>query len=787
MKKPWNPETPNMGLEALEKDAQRYRRPWYWLLVLAAAALLATWLVIGNARSRSDQNDRQFASSQQLRLALMEQRVDNYFGAADQLVSVGAETLSGIRNDVPQASKLVTAMFRSRNDTRVYGVGSFYAPFAFDGHSQLFSIYDHLWDTFTDKNHDRFDRFRPGGLDEIVSSGDGSIAADDYTRLPWYKRATAARGDTVYEGPYQEDGRSFISTLKAFYRGRSLLGVMTVDSLTETFKQDLNAAVASGDIAWVESSHRGHWLLGTAPLPKDSSARIDSVIPLRYTGAYIHLSSDDSALSAANHRIFEDSLALIVAIWSIAAFLAVGLTQRWRARESTRALELERAHLESEIAIGKKIQVELHKAAYTDDLTGLPNRAAFLEEASSAIAQTGSVPTHAVFFIDLDRFNLINATLGHFTGDELLKMAGMRLRAALPPPASIARLGGDEFVVVMPMTPPDVGATAEHILACLREPMLLGGRITHSSASIGVVLVEPSYREPEELLRDVDIALHEAKASGRACYAIFDTKMRSQVTAESNLENDLRRAIERHEFVPYYQPVVETNSGAVISLEALVRWRRPAGDVVDAVEFVGYAERRGLIDAIDALVLEAVCRDSAALFARFPDASVAVNISAAHLTAPGLAAAVDGVLRAHSVSPARIKLEITETAIMTNAGQARATLELLQRNGIQIVLDDFGSGHSSLAYLHRLPIAGLKIDRSFITPLASDRQAVAIVRSIVALAKTLDLYTIAEGVETADQLAILKELGVRHAQGFLFSRALPLPELLRYHTESTAS
>jgi EAL domain-containing protein (putative c-di-GMP-specific phosphodiesterase class I) len=258
------------------------------------------------------------------------------------------------------------------------------------------------------------------------------------------------------------------------------------------------------------------------------------------------------------------------------------------------------------------------------------------------------------------------------------------------------------------------------------------------------------------------------------------------VSADSDLDIDLRNAIERHEFVPYYQPIMNIQTREVISFEALVRWNRPKRGVVGAGDFIVFAESRGLVDAIDTSVLDDVCRDAAALFERFPNATVAVNISAGHLTAPGLAQSVARSLSACKVAPERIRLEITETAIMSNATLARATLDQLRQNGMQIVLDDFGAGHSSLAYLHRLPIAGLKIDRSFVEPLATDPQAVAIVRSIVALAQTLGLYTVAEGVETVEQLDVLAGLGVPYAQGFFFSPAVALAALLQSSAQSAA-
>jgi diguanylate cyclase (GGDEF)-like protein len=727
------------------------------LPVLGIIALIATSMLVSNARSRMLQNDRQFESAQQLRLQEIEIRVDDYFSKAIQLVGTGAEALTPVHGDTAAVKRIVAELFRSRRSSQIFGAGVFYAPDAFDGKPGPFSVYDSVL------AHGRIE----------LSMFDPRVRP--YTRYRWYQRAAkAGPNNTIFDGPYIEEGISYISTVLAFDQDGHLAGVVAVDTLTQTFKnEDLMARqLGRGEIAWVESSTRGRWLLGTARLPKNGDL-IDRVIPLRYTGAYIHLSGDASALHAANARIVNGTAAFASATWLFASVLALALMQSWRSRERAQVLEQERGRLETQIAVGKQVEAELRKAALTDALTNLPNRAAFLERASAIIADPGE-RKHAVLFIDLDRFNMVNETLGHLSGDELLKMIAERLRSALDQEAWVARLGGDEFVVIAPVEPPPAGALADCVLTALREPLLLGGRLVYSTASIGVLVVDSSYGRPEELLRDSDIAMYEAKHRGRGCYIVFDEAMRRQVAAQSDLENALRRAIRRHEFLPYYQPIVDVGSQEPVSFEALVRWERPGRGIVEASEFIPYAERCGLVDAIDDTVLEGVCNDAVELFERFPNATVQVNLSAAHLNVPGLADAIDAVLNSHGVSPSRIKLEITETAIMSDADRAQATLQALRQKGLQIVVDDFGAGHSSLAYLHRLPIAGLKIDRSFVAPLAQDEQAVAIVRSIVALASTLGLYTVAEGVETGAQLDILRQLGVAHAQGFFFSPAVAL-------------
>ena len=389
-----------------------------------------------------------------------------------------------------------------------------------------------------------------------------------------------------------------------------------------------------------ESSHRGRWLLGTDRLPADTSQRRELVQLLRFTGGYLHLSTNAAPLIAKERQIRSTALVYGAVVWIFAAILGAAVVRGWRTRAANLALELQSARLENELAVGKKVEGELRKAAYTDALTSLPNRAVFLERASEAIARVAEGKNrYAVFFIDLDRFNMINDTLGHFAGDELLKLIATRLRTDLPAEALVARLGGDEFLVLAETSVGDAGVFADQILASLHEPMLLGGRAVYTNASIGIVPLDEAYERPEEVLRDADIAMYAAKVRGRNGYAIFDAAMRQKVSADSDLDSDLRNAIERSEFVPYYQPIVSIATRTVISFEALVRWNRPTRGAIAASEFIEFAEAHGLVDAIDAHVLDDVCADAAALFEHFPDATVAVNVSAAHLTAPGFARA----------------------------------------------------------------------------------------------------------------------------------------------------
>ena len=755
-----------MGLEALDVVERQYRPPWYWLAVLGVVACIATWLIVANGRSRIQSNDRQFADSQAVRLSKVAIDLDDYFGQAIQLVAAGAQTLSPV-HDRASAAHIVAELFRSRRDKDVFGLGAFYERDAAEAGGRLAAIYDEVG---------------PGG--RMLENGQTAHDAD-YTQYHWYRRAAAAApGDVVFDGPFDEDGKSFISTLQALRRNGKLAGVMAVDILTPRFIALMTAHLQSGDVGWIESSSRSRRLMSTVAMPADLTQYSDMALLLRYTGAYVHLLSDRSPVNAENRRLRWVGIALIAAVWTLAGIAGIGLLRAWAARRATIELQLREARLRRQVATQRLVETELRRAAYTDALTGLPSRTPFLERLAALLTEHSPDAGHGIFFIDLDRFNMVNDTLGHLAGDEMLKAIGLRLRDAVPDESLVARFGGDEFVAVVRLRNGEAGHIADGLLEVLREPVRVNGHTLHSAASIGVVVVSPEYTRPDDVLRDADIAMYQAKRLGRDRYAIFDAAMRNRIAQESELEDALRRAIQRDEFVAYYQPLVDAQTLEVTSFEALVRWARPGHGLVAAGEFIGFAETHGMVAEIDDAMLEAVCRDSVKLAGAFPHAPVAVNVSAAHLTQPGVAEAIRARLVRHGVDPARIKLEVTETAVMSNAVYAQATLQRLRDFGVQNVLDDFGQGQSSLAYLQRLPISGLKIDRSFVEPLGTDPQAAAIAGSIVALAQTLGLFTVAEGVETQEQLEAVRALGVDYAQGYLFAPALELEAALRYSSST---
>jgi diguanylate cyclase (GGDEF)-like protein/PAS domain S-box-containing protein len=425
-------------------------------------------------------------------------------------------------------------------------------------------------------------------------------------------------------------------------------------------------------------------------------------------------------------------------------------------------------------------QEQLRHAALHDTLTALPNRALFMELLEQVLARAKRNPDHrfAVLFLDIDRFKVINDSLGHLVGDELLAEVSRRLESCLREGDVLARLGGDEFTILLN----DLGSqneanmVADRIQGVLRAPFVLAGREMFATASIGVALSGSSYTRPEDIMRDADTAMYRAKALGRARHEVFDASLHAKVIDRLGFENDLRGAIERGEFVLHYQPIVSLASGRWTGFEALVRWER-AGRCVAPSEFIPIAEETGMIEPLGTWVLQEACRQLAAWRKETPDGPVpviTVNVSTRQLTRANFVQVVKDALRTSTLMPGDLRLEITETVLMEDPERAEVVLRELRRLGVKIYLDDFGTGFSSLSYLHRFPIDTLKIDRSFVASLKEGSERPAIIESIVTLAKTLGTHVIAEGVETERQMNELARLGCTEAQGFFFSQPLPV-------------
>lgn len=432
-----------------------------------------------------------------------------------------------------------------------------------------------------------------------------------------------------------------------------------------------------------------------------------------------------------------------------------------------------------EVTERKQAEEELRRNAFHDSLTGLPNRLLFMERLEQTVARSRQSADHqfAVLFLDLDRFKVINDSLGHLIGDRLLIAIARRLEACVSHEDTVSRLGGDEFTILLERIQnlEDAKKIAERVHRTLSTPFNLNGHEVFTSASIGITLSTTHYELPEDLLRGADIAMYRAKASGKACHEVFDTEMHTRVVKLLQLENDLRRAIERQEFLLYYQPIVALTTGKIVGFEALVRWQHPEQGIVSPAEFVPMAEETGLIIPIGQWVLREACRQMKAwhtLFSHQPPLSISVNLSSRQFSQPSLIGQICQTLNDTGLDARHLKLEITESVIMENTESAMDMLLQLKAMGIQLSVDDFGTGYSSLSYLYRFPMDLLKIDRSFISRVDVDGEKLELVRTIITLAWNLGMDVVAEGVETIKQLAQLKALKCEYAQGYLFSKPM---------------
>jgi diguanylate cyclase (GGDEF)-like protein/PAS domain S-box-containing protein len=442
----------------------------------------------------------------------------------------------------------------------------------------------------------------------------------------------------------------------------------------------------------------------------------------------------------------------------------------------------------SDITVRKANEDQLRQGAFYDRLTGLPNRALLRECLDRAIAgaATNSQHRYALLFLDLDRFKMTNDSLGHLAGDQLLVGIARRLAACLategpgprPYEYTISRLGGDEFVVLLDRLASfdDARRATDLVRESLAEPFVLGGTEVFCTASIGLALSDGGYNSADDVVRDADIAMYEAKVSGRDKTAVFDASMRRRAVARLRVETDLRHAVERGELRLFYQPIVDVEPARTCALEALVRWQHPERGLVGPETFIGIAEDTGCITEVGRWVLRRACADVARWRRAVPgcsDLSVSVNLSGKQLTQGDLVQETAAILLENDLPPEALRIEVTESVIIEDLESAVAILSRFRDLGVRVYLDDFGTGYSSLSYLKKLPLDGLKIDRSFVFQVGAAIPNPAIIHAIVALARNLRMLVVAEGVETDEQMATVIALDCDMAQGFLFASPLP--------------
>ncbi len=436
----------------------------------------------------------------------------------------------------------------------------------------------------------------------------------------------------------------------------------------------------------------------------------------------------------------------------------------------------------TDITQRKITEEQLLHDAFHDTLTGLPNRALLIDRLKQVIARSQSVPdsTYAVLFLDFDHFKVVNDSLGHMVGDQLLAAIARRLEANQRPYDTVARLGGDEFVILLDHLQEATDATqiAERIQREMSAPFILGAHEVFTSVSIGIVAGTARYEQPEDVLRDADIALHRVKTVGRGRYQLFDMEMHARAVERMQMETDLRRVVERGELRLHYQPIVALDDGHITGFEALVRWQHPVHGLVPPATFIPIAEETGLIIPIGAWVLREACRQLREWQQQFPASlplTVSVNLSGKQLAQADLVEQIRMALAESGLDGRSLKLEVTESVFIENADSASRVLQQLQALGVEIYLDDFGTGYSSLSYLHNFPVNVLKIDRSFITRMGMNGNHSELIETIIALAEKLHIRVVAEGVEHEEQRNLLRALACEYAQGYYFSPPV-LPE-----------
>lgn len=600
---------------------------------------------------------------------------------------------------------------------------------------------------------------RPGDMTELFEALHGIVGELLFAHNFYIALFDDANGEVTF--PYYVDERQ--TTRPLARRGRRGLTEYVIRQrrpcLVDSAEAERLSATHETELA--EAHMRSYSWLG---IPLFDGDVVRGVLAVQSYTSQVRYTLRDQELLTFVSRHIDTALSRRTAAEAIHA---ANLKLEARVQNRTRELDHANAKLQHE---------NLH-----DALTGLPNRTCLQQRLGVAWSRFGSEGGHlAVMFIDLDRFKMVNDSLGHHFGDLLLMQAAQRLRGCLRETDLLARLGGDEFSVLAPDAPLEVVIDiAERILVAFDLPFFINGLEVFSSCSIGIVSADSQFHhEPADLLRDADAAMYRVKSAGRDSFAVFNQEVRREVSDQVEREGALRNALKRtDELLPYFQPIVSVATGELLALEALIRWHQPGGRVIGPGEFLPDVEGLRLIGRLDLYMLNCI----AVILAQPEHANwppVHVNCSSYSMTRPEFASDVLALLARHQVAPSRICLELTEGALVAEPAIARLTMQQLADNGMSVVLDDFGAGFSSLSYVHQYRFSGLKIDKSFILELTSSPRSRAIVRAIVRMAESLDLSVVAEGVEDQATLDLLREMGATQAQGYYFAKPMSLEALL---------
>jgi diguanylate cyclase (GGDEF)-like protein len=762
----------------------RVERRAIWFLVVVAFLACIALALYGLLFSRA--NALRVAENARAGTDTSSDHLDRYVASGSQLAASAAAIASSLRGDIPRTERLLKTLLASTPSDVIYGMGLWYQPYAFSPRIRLFGPYVH--------------RTKTGA---IVLTYGWSRLTYDYVRHAWYRKGLQARRQTAITEPYFDVDHVYISAVHDIRHENASLGVATVDTTSEAIDKFLNRISSSDRVTYLttlngrvvafphaaqlltfaSSAHAPSIILdvtdadaqrfiaGRYPGPRIvtrvRAARIPVILVNSWTASSLGSASPPTAMLAGT--------AAFVWLMTFAAILAIR-----RARLSGLAAldtDRERTRLSLELQTRASAEQALRKAANVDALTGLANRGALIRAINESIdgARRADGRDYLVF-VDVNGFERINSTFGHVAGDQALAELGALLRRCARENDLAARLGGDQFAVLVRGD----GTAAHEFGNCLHremtQPLSIGGETIFLDAGIGVAEIVGDYARAEEVIRDADFAMYQAKRSARAAIVEFDPALRETAVAQRELQAALRGAVDRGEITIAYQPIYRLAERTLVGFEALMRWQRPGQGTMQPGAFIPVAERTGVILELDRHVAEAACAHLAEWQRTAPDLRLAINASALHFEHAGALRELIAALRRCPVRPGTLDVEITESALMGLTREAIDTVRELHALDIRLHLDDFGTGYSSLTYLQHLHVDALKIDRTFVSSMLNDERSMQIVNAVVNLARGLRVEIVAEGVETESHERALIYLGVTMGQGFLYGKPMSAEE-----------